>query len=469
MVNDNSRLGKTSLESTPAAATTRRDFVKRSSAAVAAGAAAATGVSPAFGAHVVGDDEIKVALVGCGGRGRGAAVQALRTEGKVRLWAMADAFGSKVDRCLEGIKNNLEEDPGKGALPLAERVDVPEERQFAGLDAYQKAIDSGVDLVILATPPGFRPLQFEAAIDAGKHVFMEKPVAVDGPGVRKVLAAGEKATEKGLAVGVGLQRRHDPKYMEVVQRVHDGALGDILLTRVYWNGGGVWVRTREDFERAEGHVPTEMEYQVFNWYYFNWLCGDHIVEQHIHNLDVSNWLKNATPVEAGGMGGREVRNGPNHGQIFDHHSVEYRYADGSTMLSQCRHQRGCWNQVAEFAAGTKGNAMTSGGRAQMEIEGKKWRYRGEPIDPYQREHDELFAAIRAGKPYNEAKYGAESTLTAVMGRMATYSGKLVSWDDALNSEVDLSPSVYDFAANPPVMPDASGAYPVPTPGKSIVV
>ncbi|MEM9353344.1 MAG: Gfo/Idh/MocA family oxidoreductase [Planctomycetota bacterium] len=465
-LNENPQANAVPSES-ESAATTRRDFVKHSSVAALTGAAVVTGLNPALGVHVSGDDEIKVALIGCGSRGRGAALQALRTAGKVKLWAMADAFGSKVRSCLEGLQNDLLEDAGKGEVPVAERIDVPEERQFAGFDAYQQAIDSGVDLVVLTTPPAFRPIEIEAAVEAGKHVFMEKPLAVDGPGVRRVMAAGKKATEKGLAVGVGLQRHHDPKYIEAIDRIHNGDLGDVLLTRAYWNGGSIWVRTRSDFERAEGHAPTEMEYQVFNWYYFNWLSGDHIVEQHIHNLDVSNWVKNAAPVEANGMGGRQVRTGKGTGHIFDHHAVEYRYADGSTMLSQCRQQPGCWSQVAEYAAATNGSAALH--RGQMQIGDKKWKYKGAPIDPYQQEHDDLFAAIRAGKPYNEAQYGAESTLTAIMGRMATYSGKLVSWEDALNSEVDLSPSVYDFAANPPVMPDASGAYPVPTPGKSRVV
>ena len=233
----------------------RRDFVKSSSALAVSGAALATGTNIARAAHVSGDDEIKVAVIGCGGRGTPAAVQALKTQGKVTLWAMADAFESKLAGSLRRIRGGVKKGYDESTMgPLEDRFKIPAERQFAGLDAYQKAIDSGPDLVILATPPGFRPLHFEAAIKAGKHVFMEKPVAVDAPGVRKVLAAGEKATKDGLAVGVGLQRRHEPAYIETIRRLQDGAIGGIPLTRVYWNGGGVWVRTRADFYLSLIHI-----------------------------------------------------------------------------------------------------------------------------------------------------------------------------------------------------------------------
>lgn len=445
----------------------RREFVKQSSALAAGGAVWASGLNLA-GAFVGGDDEIKVALIGCGGRGSQAAVQALRTMGKVTLWAMADAFSKRVEESLGKIQRGLEpEEPSDAARLAGSSINVPPERQFGGLDAYQQAIDSGVDLVIHATPPGFRPLHVEAAINAGKHVFTEKPLAVDAPGVRRVLAAGEMAAEKGLAVGVGLQRRHNPAYIETIKRLQDGAIGDILLTRVYWNGGGLWVRTRADFAKSYGHEPTEMEYQVNNWYYFNWLCGDHIVEQHIHNLDVSNWLKGAHPIVAHGMGGREVRTGNQYGQIFDHHAVEFTYADGSTMLSECRHQDRCWSQVDEYATGCGGTSHIK--KHQIVTPSGEWQYSGPRVDAYQQEHDDLFAAIRAGTPYNEVEYGAHSTMTAIMGRMATYSGKVVKWDDAINSEIDLSPAKYDFATVPPVVPDAQGNYPVPVPGKTKVV
>ena len=445
----------------------RREFVKQSSA-LAVGGAAWVSALDATGAHVAGDDEIKVALIGCGSRGTAAAVQALSTEGKVTLWAMADVFDKPLQRCLRKLKRGVEQRYDvQTTKSLEERINVPPERQFAGFNAYQQAVDSGVDLVIHATPPGFRPLHVEAAINAGKHVFTEKPLAVDAPGVRRLLAAGKVASDKGLAVGVGLQRHHDPSYVETIKRLQDGAIGYIPFTRVYWNGSGVWVRTRADFAKTYGHEPTEMEYQMRNWYYFNWLCGDHIVEQHIHNIDVSNWLKGAHPIEANGMGGREVRTSNEHGEIFDHHTVEFTYADGSTMFSQSRHQHGCWSQVEEYATGCDGWSHIS--KQQISGSAGDWEYSGPRVDAYQQEHDDLFAAIRSGSPYNEMEYGAHSTMTAIMGRMATYGGKVVKWDDAINSEIDLSPETYDFAAAPPVLPDAQGNYPVSVPGKTKVV
>jgi myo-inositol 2-dehydrogenase / D-chiro-inositol 1-dehydrogenase len=285
---------------------------------------------------------------------------------------------------------------------------------------------------------------------------MEKPVAVDGPGVRRVLAAAAEAKGKGLKVGVGLQRHHDPAYLETVRRIHEGAIGEVVALRVYWNSSGVWVRPREQGQ-------TEMEYQMRNWYYFNWLCGDHIVEQHIHNLDVGNWVKGAYPVEAQGQGGRQVRTGSDHGEIYDHHFVEYTYADGATMLSQCRHQEGCWDQVAEFAHGTRGRAALADAEI-VSAGGWDWRHEGEPADPYQREHDVLFRAIRRGEEHDETENGAYATLTAILGRMATYSGKKVTWKQALESDLDLSPARFAWDADPPVLPDADGRYPVAIPG-----
>ncbi len=428
----------------------RRQFMKTSSALMAGGAALTAGIDIARAAHAAGDDELKVAVIGCGGRGSGAAAQALMTKGKVKLWAAADAFADNIERFLGR----------RDVRRHSDKIDVPPERRFVGFDAYKDAINSGVDVVILATPPGFRPIHFEAAIEAGKHVFMEKPVAVDAPGVRRVLAANQKAKEKGLAVGVGLQRHHQYPYVETVKRIQDGEIGDVLLTRVYWNGGGVWVRPRQPSQ-------TEMEYQMRNWYYFNWLCGDHIVEQHIHNLDVGNWLKGAHPIKANGMGGREVRRGQDHGEIFDHHAVEYTYEDGSTMLSQCRHIRGCWSIVDEFAHGTRGSARVSG--PIKFNDGTQWKYSGPNPNPYEQEHEDLFAAIRNGEPFNEGDYGAHSTMTAILGRLATYSGKVITWDEAINSSVDLSPADYDFNATPSIVPDAEGNYPVAVPGKSQVV
>ncbi|OHB80808.1 MAG: hypothetical protein A2W31_00220 [Planctomycetes bacterium RBG_16_64_10] len=427
----------------------RRQFIKTSSAIVASGALAG-GLGVARSAHAAGSDQIKIALIGCGGRGAGAAAQALSTAGDVKLVALADAFQDNLDNTLKGLRQQF-----------ADRVEVPKERQFAGFDAYQHALDAGADLVILATPPGFRPIHFEAAIRAGKHVFMEKPVAVDAPGVRQVLAAAELARQKGLGVGVGLQRRHQAAYQETIQRLQDGAIGTIMLMRAYWNGTRPWFRPRQAGQ-------TEMEYQMRNWYYFNWLCGDHIVEQHIHNLDVINWLKGDYPVSANGMGGLQIRKGKDDGEIFDHHFVEFTYRDGSTLYSQCRHMPGCWNHVAEHAHGTKGSVDIGAGIIDGD---NKWRYRdrGQRPDPFQVEHDDLFASIRSGNPINEAEYGAKSSMTAIYGRMATYSGKVLSWDEAIGSSICLAPQEYSFTATPPVVPDAQGNYPIAIPGVTRVV
>jgi predicted dehydrogenase len=441
----------------------RREFLKTTSAVVG-GAMLGANAQVARSAHVVGSDEIKVAVIGCGGRGTGAATQALATKGKVTLWAAADAFADRVESCLEQVNRSVRRGQRDGdELFNDSNVDVPKERQFVGFDAYKQAIESGADLVILATPPGFRPIHFEAAVQAGKHIFMEKPVAVDAPGVRRVLATNADAKSKNLMVAVGLQRRHDQRYVETIKRLNDGAIGDIICTRVYWNGGGLWMNPRKP-------EHTEMEYQMRNWYYFNWLCGDHIVEQHIHNLDVGNWIRGKIPTEAHGLGGRQVRTGKEYGQIFDHHAVEYTYDDGTKMFSQCCHINGSWSSVSEHAHGTKGTVDLNDGRGPV-IHGPdgRWRSDARRVDNHHQEHHDMFAALRRGETYNEGDYGAESTMTAIMGRMATYSGKVIRWDDALKSEADLSPAAYDFAATPPVVPDSDGFYPVPVPGKTDVL
>jgi len=428
----------------------RRDFMKTSTAAVVGGSLLG-GLNIAQSAHAAGDDTIKIALIGCGGRGTGAASQALHTKGSVKLIAVADAFADRAN----GALGNLKKEFG------ADRVDVPADRVFVGFDAYQKAIAAGPDLVVLATPPGFRPIHFQAAVAAGKHVFMEKPVATDAPGIRKVLAAAEEAKKKNLCVGVGLQRRHQGPYLETVKRIHDGAIGDVLAMRVYWNGSKPWVRDREP-------GWTEMEYQMRNWYYFNWLCGDHIVEQHIHNLDVAAWVKGGYPIKANGMGGCEVRKGNKYGEIFDHHAVEFEYADGSRVFSQCRHIEGCWSSVSEYAHGTKGFADVSGHR--ITLNGKQAEgIKGAGGNPYQVEHDDLFAAIRAGKQYNEAEFGAKSTFMAILGRYATYSGKVVDWKEALEKGLDLQPKEYSFQATPQVMPRPDGSYALAVPGTTKVL
>ncbi len=341
-------------------------------------------------AHAAGNDLLKIALVGCGGRGNGAADQALKTSGPTKLVAMADVMPEKLQKGLESLKKLHEE-----------KVDVPADRQFTDFDGYKKAI-ALADVVILATSPGFRPIHFEEAVRQGKHVFMEKPIATDAPGIRQVLAAAEEAKKKNLKVGVGLQRRHQRGYLEAVKSIQDGAVGDIQLLRCYWDGG-----SRDGVERQPGE--TEMHYQIRNWYYFTWLSGDHIVEQHVHNIDVCYWIKGAHPVRAQGMGGRQVRNAKRHGQIFDHHFVEFEYADGTRMLSQCRQIPGCWPSVSEHVFGSKGTVDLNAGRNLFAIKGANaWRYdtKQRQKDAYQQEHDDLFDAIRNDKPFNEAEFGA---------------------------------------------------------------
>lgn len=403
-------------------------------------------------AHVVGDDSIKVAVVGCGGRGTGAAVQALSTKENVTLVAMADAFQNRLDKSFRLIKEKLDN---------SDKIKVPKEQQFVGFDAYKQAIDLA-DVVLLATPPGFRPQHFAYAINNGKHVFMEKPVATDAPGVRKVLEHAKIAKEKKLNVVVGLQRHYQNNYLKVLEKIRSGAIGDIISGQVYWNGGGVWVRPREAGE-------TEMQYQMKNWYYFNWLCGDHILEQHIHNIDVANWFIDEYPATAQGMGGRQVRNGKDHGQIFDHHFVEFTYPSGVVISSQCRHQPGTMSRVDEVFQGTKGTTYTNSsnkGRVK-DYQGKTiYNHRGnKDPNPYQVEHDLLFSAIRNGEVISDTENGAKSTLAAIMGRMATYSGQVITWDQAMNSESQLVPDNLSWDVDPPVMPDENGNYPVPMPGQ----
>jgi predicted dehydrogenase len=422
----------------------RRDFLKHSTLAALAGSAALSS-----GVFAGTDDTIKVGLVGCGGRGKGAARQALSTSGRVRLVAVADAFEDRARTAADEIKMSL-------GSEKQERVGVDADHTFWGFDAYDKLINSGVDLVILATPPGFRPIHFEAAVNAGKHVFMEKPVAVDAPGVRQVLAANKIAQQKRLKVGVGLQRHHQASYLETVKRLKDGAIGEFIAFRAYWNGGGVW-----EPPLSRENARSEMEYQMRNWYYYNWLCGDHIVEQHIHNLDVCNGVIGGYPIRCNGMGGRQVRTDKRYGEIWDHHFVEFEYEGGVRVFSQCRHIPNCWNSVSEWVHGSKGWADVNG---SIHSQDGAWRFRGANPDPYQVEHDDLFAAIRTDADYNEGDNGAYSTLTSIMGRMATYSGQIIEWNEAFNSELSLMPKTFSWDADPPVLPRADGSYPIALPG-----
>jgi predicted dehydrogenase len=431
----------------------RRDFIK-TSALVTGGLMTSPFIVP--GAYAAPANELKLAVIGCGGRGTGAVFQAFETGHPIKLVAMADAFRDRLDNSYKPIMEKYG----------ADKVDVPEERKYTGFDGYKQAI-ADADVVILASPPGFRPSHFEEAVRQGKQIFMEKPVATDAAGIRKVLAAAEVAKAKKLNVVVGLQRHYQNNYRETIKRIHDGQIGDITGGQVYWNDGGVWVR-----ERKLG--MTEMEYQMRNWYYFNWLCGDHITEQHVHNIDIANWVKQGYPVKAEGTGGREIRTGKEHGEIFDHHVITFTYADGSVIHSECRHFPGATNRVDETFQGTKGKVYLSAGN-----HGVMTDWKGNSIynhdrenqpNPYQQEHDELWAALVKGEyKFADAENAAKSTMTAIMGRYATYSGKALTWDEALNGTVDLFPETLAWDANPKLMPGPDGFYPHAVPGKTKVI
>ncbi len=426
-------------ESKDQSGSSRRNFLKTSAAAVVGGVATRWGAIPAV--YAAGSDEIRIGLIACGERGTGAADNALESSPNVKLVAMGDVFKDHLDRSLKYLTKFG-----------PEKVDVPEDRQFVGLDAYEKVLASDVNYVILATPPGFRPLHLKAAVAAGKNIFTEKPVAVDGPGIRTVLEAYEEATRKGLAIGAGTQRRHQTGYLETMKRIHDGAIGDVVEARVYWNQGKIWV-----FPREEGW--SDLEWQLRNWYYFSWLCGDHIVEQHVHNLDVANWAIGKHPVSAVGLGGRQVRIAPEYGNIYDHFAIDYEYDNGAHVASYCRQMPNCQNNVSEALIGTKGFCQVN----KYTISGKNsWQLEGKDNKPYVQEHTDLIASIRSGKPYNELKSVAESTLTAIMGRMAAYTGQTVTWEQAMDSKEELMPA--ELGWNTPL-----AVAPVPMPGKTELV
>lgn len=446
--------------------TNRREFLK-SSSLLTGGALLSSLPFASYGFHSSNDDTIKIALVGCGGRGTGAAAQALSTKQNVKIVAMADAFQDRLDDAYTALTKRKYKDDAGVEIDVKSKIDVPKDRMFVGFDGYKQAI-ALADVVILATPPGFRPMHFEEAIRQNKHVFMEKPVATDAPGIRKVLAVAEEAKRKKLNVVVGLQRHYQRNYREAMNRIHDGKIGDIVGGSVYWVSGGVWNNPRKPNQ-------TEMEYQMRNWYYFNWLCGDHITEQHVHNIDVANWAKQSYPVSAQGTGGRQIRNGKEFGEIFDHHIVDFTYADGTLINSQCRHYEGTFSKVDEQFLGTTGRIDSFNGNNTVlkSYQGGKVIYAHEgkgDRNPYQVEHDELFAAIAKGEyKFADAENGAKSTLTSIMGRMATYSGKLVKWEEALNSNISLFPDQIAWDAKPKILPLADGFYPVAVPGKTIAV
>lgn len=425
----------------------------------AAAAAVAGMVGLSFKANATpqgfGSKPIRLGLVGCGGRGTGAALQAISTNENIELVAMGDLFADYADWSYKKLKEEMDKKP-----ELAAKFKVNKDTIFTGFDSYKHVLKH-VDAVILATPPGFRPEHFEAAVAAGKHIFMEKPVATDAPGIRRVLKAGKVAVAKKLNVVVGLQRHYQREYTEWVDQIHNGAIGDVVLSRVYWNSGGVWEPRQE-----RGKEKSELEYQLRNWYYYNWVCGDHITEQHIHNLDVGNWVNKGYPVTAFGQGGRQVRRDNRYGDIFDHHSVEFEYANGAIMESRCRHFKQSDRLVTERFHGTKGTAPKPG--LILDSKGNElFKHRKKRTDrsPYQVEHDVLWKAVSNGDyTFNDVERGAYATLTAIMGRMATYSGRTITWDQALNSNDQLMPNTMQWDTTPPTMPDASGKYPHAIPG-----
>jgi len=407
----------------------RRKFLQGS--VVVAGSALTTKALFARGS-VGAADLLRIGLIGCGGRGTGAAAQALAADPNVKLVAMGDAFIDHVENSLAKLKA----DP-----KIAGKIDVPAERRFSGFDNYQKVLESGIDVVLLAEPPHFRPKHLKAAIEAGKHVFAEKPVAVDAPGVRSVLATCEQARKKGLSVVSGLCLRYAHGFREAVQRIHDGAIGEIASVQASDFRGPIWVRARQP-------GWSDLEYQVRNWYYFSWLSGDFIVEQHVHFLDVCSWImKDQYPVKAIGTGGRQVRTGPDYGNIYDHHSIIYEYANGSKLYGFCRQQSGCHNETGAFAMGTEGRAEIS--QQRQTISGKNsWKYDGPKNNFYQTEHDELFASIRSGKPIDNSDYMSKTTLLAIMGRTASYTGQVVTWEQVMNSKEDFTLSKYEWGPFP---------------------
>ncbi len=447
--------------------TSRRRFVASTTAA--AGAATAASQMPVeLFANVAGSDEIKVGMIGCGGRNSGAIIQNLNANDSARLVAVAEAFADKIDGTgprgsgLPVIQKNLEK-AGKG-----KQIDVPESRQFAGLDAYKHVVDQA-DLICIATPPGFRPIHFDYAVKAGKHVFMEKPVCVDAEGFNKVIAAAKEADQKNLKVVVGLQRHCQDSYLQSYAKYQEGMIGEIRSAQAYWVGSRPWT-----IERQAGW--TEMEFQVRNWQQFQWLSGDHNTEQHVHNLDVINWfvsgdpIMGGNPISAQGTGSRTDES-PKIGEIFNSHWIEYRYGpehNNVIMNSQARQTKGTWRRVGEEIIGTEG-IMDPGKGMVTDLKGKPiWQYRkprSGAVNPKQAEHDKLYDAILNDKPQNDAYFGAKSSFTAVLGRLASYTGQNVKWDEAVASNFSLLPEEFAWDAEPPVLPNGEGIYDVAIPGK----
>lgn len=405
----------------------RRAFLKGSTAAVVGGSLAAT-LGSARMAHAASNDTLRVGVVGCGGRGTGAAANAMRADDNAKLVAMADVFGDRLESSRKGLERRL-----------GEQYAVDDDHVFTGFDCYKPLIDSDVDVVILATPPHFRPAHLRYAIEKGKHVFCEKPVAVDGPGVRSVLETTQLAKEKDLSIVSGLCWRYDGGVRETMKRIKDGAIGDVVAVQENYLTRTLWHRGRKE-------EWSEMEYQMRNWYYFTWLSGDHIVEQHVHSLDKALWLMDDTPpLKAFGLGGRQVRTGEQWGHIYDHFAVCYEWESGPKTFAYTRQMRDCPTNTEDYVLGSKGRAFVLANVVEPES-GDPWKYEAPKPKPnmYDVEHQELFAGIRSGNHINNGVYMSYSTLLAIMGRMACYTGEEITWDQALNSQEDLTPESYEW-------------------------
>ncbi len=419
----------------------RRDFIKTTSTASLV--AMMSGGGALFAG---GSDKIRVGVIGCGGRGTGAAMDCVRSTPGVVITALGDLFQDRVEGSYKKLTEKLDR----------AQMEVPQDRRFSGFDACKKVLACDIEVVILAAPPHFRPRHLKAAVAAGKHVFMEKPVGVDPQGIRSVIETSAQAQAKNLAIVAGTQRRHQAHYLEIMKRVHGGDIGEIVSGQCYWNMGALWLeRAKENLDGLKNKGWSEMEWHCRNWLFLTWLSGDHIVEQHVHNLDVINWAIGSPPVRCSGMGGRQVRTDPMFGNIFDHFAIEYEYPNGARVMSMCRQTAGCHNNVSERVIGTRGFAYSDG--AQGYIKGSTaYEYPDESPNPYVQEHADLLASIKNGKPLNEGKRVAESTLTAIMGRMSAYTGRALSWDWVLNSsKLDLSPPSYtlgDLEMRPAAVP-----------------
>ena len=406
--------------------TSRRDVLKT-------GAAALGGVLTASlntAAWAAGSDTLRVGLVGCGGRGGGAALNALSADPNTRLVALGDAFADRLDGKLKALK-------GSG---VGDRVQVDPDLRFSGFDNYKGVIQAS-DVVLLATPPHFRPEHLRYAVEAGKHVFVEKPVAVDGPGIRSVLASCKLAKQKGLSIVSGLCWRYHQGMRETFKQIHDGKIGEIVSMQCSYLSGGVW-----DPRRTRKQCSSDMEYQMRNWYYYTWLSGDFNVEQHVHSLDNMGWaMQDEPPVRASGSGGRQVRTDPKYGNVYDHFNVVYEYPNGVKAFARCRHWRGCTNDVTDHIFGSKGRADVMRHRI-FDLKGKEiWRGPRRSKSMYQVEHDEFFASIRSGKPINNGDYMSKSSMLAIMGRMIAYTGKQLTWEQVMNSKLDLRPPKYEWS------------------------